>query len=234
MINKLNYNGKKIPYDYYGFVYKTIFPNGKIYIGQTTLRVNITYFGSGGNYFRNAIEKYGKGGLKREILKFAKSQKQLDNWEFILIKNLKSCDSKIGYNILSGTANKFGSINPSKIPEVAARISQTKKANSLKNPDLNLENSKRQKEYFIKNPHKRDEIRKERIEYYKNNPEMREQIRNKNLGKKHSEETKNKIGDSFKNRVWITNGVSCNMIFKSEGIPQGYRLGRIIKKKINV
>lgn len=123
----LNYSNKEIPCVYYGFIYKTIFPNGKIYIGQTTKRVNELYFGSGGIYFKNAINKYGKKCLKRIILKFVQNKKSLDIFEHIYIKKCKSDNSNFGYNEVNASLHvKFGMNNPSKIPEVVDRIKKTK------------------------------------------------------------------------------------------------------------
>ena len=59
-----------VPEEYYGFIYKTVFPNGKIYIGQTTKRVDVNYLGTGGLFLRNAFKKYGKENCVREILRF--------------------------------------------------------------------------------------------------------------------------------------------------------------------
>ena len=116
-MNNLNCTNINIPKEYYGFIYKTIFTNGKIYIGQTTKRVNVNYFGSGGVLLQNAFNKYGRNNCKGEILKFCNNQIRLDKWEQIFILKFNSTNIEIGYNILTGTANKFGSINPSKIPE---------------------------------------------------------------------------------------------------------------------
>ena len=46
MNNNLNTTSIPIPQEYYGFLFKTKFPDEKIYIGQTTKEVKISYFGS--------------------------------------------------------------------------------------------------------------------------------------------------------------------------------------------
>jgi hypothetical protein len=212
--------------DYHGFIYKTIFPNGKIYIGQTTLRKNKTYFGSGVICVR-MIKKYGARNLNREILKFADNQKELDKWEQVFILKFNSTNIEFGYNILPGTANKFGSINPSRIPEVSMRISQSMKKKNLDNPNMRKENSDRQKKWYIDNPNRKEEIRLERIEYYKKNPQMSEQIRQKIFGKIHSDKTKQKMSNSHNGRRWINDGEVDKFLHRTKEIPQGYKLGRL-------
>jgi group I intron endonuclease len=82
-------------------VFKTIFPNGKIYVSQTTKERHENYFGSGILAYR-AIIKFGKQNLKKEILKICNNQKQLDAWERIFIKQLDATNPLIGYNIEHG------------------------------------------------------------------------------------------------------------------------------------
>lgn len=96
--------------------------NGKIYIGQSIIN-DPKYLGSGVAFTRS-IKKYGKENFSKEILRFCKSQKELDIWESIHIRKFKATDTSIGYNILPGPAmgvlSKNG-INPSLIPEIRER-----------------------------------------------------------------------------------------------------------------
>lgn len=99
----------KIPDSYYGFVFKTIFPNGKISINQTTFRFEskyfLRYFGSGVKV-SFAVRKFGRQNLKKQILIFCDSKEQLDAWEKIYIKKFNSRNPEIGYNIHPGGGSK--------------------------------------------------------------------------------------------------------------------------------
>jgi hypothetical protein len=109
MLYQLNISDVKVPKYYFGFIFKTIFPNGKIYIGQTQNKIDRCYFGSG-SLAKQLIKEFGKNNLKREILKFVNNINQLNAWESIMIKKFNSCDLDIGCNILSGAPNnaRFG------------------------------------------------------------------------------------------------------------------------------
>lgn len=106
-----------------GFIYKTTnFINGKIYIGQH-ISNNKYYLGSGVMLSR-AIEKYGRQNFKKEILKHCFSQEQLDVWEKYFIRKFCSTNPKIGYNILPGTSNGFGHVNPATLDSVKKKMSK--------------------------------------------------------------------------------------------------------------
>jgi hypothetical protein len=77
--------------------------------------LSIWYLGSG-TVILQAIKKYGKHNFKKEILKDnIQTQRQLDIWEQIYIKKFDSINPSIGYNIMPGTVNGFGYVNPMKI-----------------------------------------------------------------------------------------------------------------------
>ena len=97
-------------------IYKTTFPNGKIYIGQSTYN-DPNYLGSG-VICTNAFKKFGRENCKKEILRVCKTQKELDFFEKYYIKKFNSTDLSIGYNILPGTSNEFGQGSPMKIERV--------------------------------------------------------------------------------------------------------------------
>lgn len=109
----------------YGIIYKTTnLVNGKIYVGQHICETDEFdgYLGSGVK-LRAAIRYYGPENFKRETLRVCDTQLQLDAWEMLYIKKLRSADKRIGYNILPGSANKFGSGNPAKLPEIRRKMS---------------------------------------------------------------------------------------------------------------
>jgi hypothetical protein len=122
----------------YGIIYKTTnLINGKIYIGQHVCESDEFdgYLGSGVS-LTNAVKHYGPENFKRETLRVCDTQLQLDAWGMLYIKKLNSTNKRIGYNILSGTANKFGSGSPMLIPEVALKVSRSLKKTFKNHPEL--------------------------------------------------------------------------------------------------
>ena len=97
-MNNLNITNVIIPENYFGFVYKTIFPDGIIYVGETEKRIHENYFGSGSKCKKQIIE-FGKDNLKREILCFCNNKRHLDLRETIFIKKFNAANDLIGYNI---------------------------------------------------------------------------------------------------------------------------------------
>ena len=145
-------------------IYKTTFPNGKIYIGQSTYN-DEQYFGSGVICSR-ALKKFGKENCKKEILRECKTQKQLDFFEAYYIKKFNSTDLSIGYNILPGTSNEFGQGSPMKIERVRKKC------------------QKKLKKFYKTKKGKRQckKISLIQIEKFKN-PEKRKQISDKLKGR---------------------------------------------------
>ena len=74
--------------------------NGKIYIGQDSHN-NPRYFGSG-KLISRAILKYGVENFKKEILCKCETREDLNEKEIYWIKELRSQDPEIGYNLLKG------------------------------------------------------------------------------------------------------------------------------------
>ena len=181
----LNLSNRIVPEEYYGFIYKTIFPNEKIYIGQTTKRVHINYLGTGGSKLKNAFDYYKRENCKREILRFCKSQKELSSLEKFYILKFRSNEDEFGYNIIEGDAN-FKYRNPMKMEGMgiyaASRVDKEKKRQSTL-----------------------DWYKNNGTEHLKgeNNPMFgikREDYKPPFQGRKHSEESKRKIGESGKGR----------------------------------
>ena len=95
---------------YFHIIYKLIFPNNKIYIGQT-LKEFYSYMNDYKNVSQNknlkgynrpvnkAIRKYGWNNIQKEIL-FTTSEKFVDELETKMIAEYKSADREFGYNIL--------------------------------------------------------------------------------------------------------------------------------------
>ena len=87
-------------------VYKLTAPNGKIYIGQTSMRPEKRWK-NGRGYERsphmyNAIKKYGWESFSKEIIATDITKEEADKLESKLIKELGSQNPDIGYNIKDG------------------------------------------------------------------------------------------------------------------------------------
>lgn len=87
-------------------VYKHTCPNGKIYIGITSQKVERRWNNGNGykqnEYFTNAIRKYGWENIKHDILFTNLTKYQAEEKEIELINQYKSNQKEFGYNILDG------------------------------------------------------------------------------------------------------------------------------------
>lgn len=82
-------------------IYKTTnLINGKIYVGQDFYN-NSDYLGSG-VYLNRAIKKYGKENFTKEILQECSNKDELNDRERFWIKELKSNNRELGYNLTEG------------------------------------------------------------------------------------------------------------------------------------
>lgn len=225
----------------YGIVYiTTCLVNGKVYIGQTIHWQDKSYLGSG-VALCEAVKKYGRSKFKRKMLKVCYNQRQLDAWEMIMIRKYNSTDKSIGYNVLPGTANEFGAINPTHIPEVIEKIRKKKKGKW-----------KGENCYWYGKTLS-EETKKKLSDGAKKR--LSDPTKNGMFGKKHSEETKRKIAKKAKGRVGynsgkilteetkeklrkanlgkrvINNGVENKVINGNDILPKGWRYGRCKKEK---
>lgn len=100
------------------YIYRLIFPNGKIYVGQTSnlkLRMQdhryLSVSGKGKRPLHNAIRKYDWDSVKSETLIICNST-QVDQYETAIISLYKSNTIICGYNLESGgNLNKVHSQN---------------------------------------------------------------------------------------------------------------------------
>lgn len=187
-----------------GIIYKTTcLINNKVYIGQHS-GIDENYFGSG-NLIIKAIKKYGKENFIRETLRECSTQKELDAFEYVFIKRFDSCNPEIGYNILPGTANRFGSVNPAtlllkgrKMPEeqkAKMRVSAIGKYAGIQNPMYGVHRFNEQAPMFNK----------------KHSDETKQKMSISGIGKhyalkgrKYSDEHKKKISEAAIKRWGVT------------------------------
>lgn len=87
----------------FGYIYKfTNLKTNKIYIGKREKSVFDEHYYGSGKLWKSDLEKYGKGNVKREILCFGFSRKELNELEKYYIKLYNAQDEDVGYNIHKG------------------------------------------------------------------------------------------------------------------------------------
>lgn len=207
--------------------------NGKIYIGcHKTYDLEDGYMGSG-TILKRAIDKYGIENFEKQILEVFDNSESM----FEMESKLVNPDDPNSYNIKKGGLGgwdhlrKFGKDNPfygkKHSKETLERISQ---ANSERLKDgiwiTDGENDSRIK--------KTDDI----PVGWKRGRSNTKNFINLFLGKKHSDETKRKIGEANKKltgsrngsfgTMWVTNGIESKKISKTSTIPDGWKKGRVM------
>ena len=206
------------------FIYKTTnILNNKFYIGMhSTTNLKDGYVGSG-THLRHAIRKYGVANFKFEIIEWCDNREKLIQREKEIITEEYINDVNC-YNIKPGGLGGFNN------KEHQFKCSQ---AAGIKHRERMINDS----EYREKCSKKTSESNYRRIqkgEIFKV-PDW--------TGKKHREETKIKIGaaNSIKQKGeansqfgtrWITNGIDNKKIKKTDLIPNGWQIGRKIKKDL--
>ena len=92
-------------------VYKLTSPSDKVYIGITSRSVKDRW--SNGKGYKqcpaiyNAIQKYGWGNFKKEILFEDMSEIEAKNFETMMIRSFQSNDARYGYNLTEGGDGTF-------------------------------------------------------------------------------------------------------------------------------
>lgn len=216
-------------------IYKTTnLINGKIYVGKDA-KNNPNYLGSG-NLIKLAIIKYGKENFKKEILEICVDDNELSEKEIYWINKLDSINLLIGYNLseggiggclgckrsdeskekIKGVNNPFYGKHHS--DETKRKISDIHKGKLGPNNGkvLSIETKNKISETKIGsipwNKGKTNVYSEERLNELKKSA-----LGNSNcLGKKHSDETKNKISEKAKNRYTTETHPSFIQIPKDE------------------
>lgn len=235
---------------YYTIYQTTNLINGKIYIGQhKTKNLQDGYLGSG-KLISESIKKYGKEQFKKEIL-FC-----FDNFEDMNSKEIEIVDKEFinedfNYNLATGgndkkelsgkTLKKMSQNNSGKNnPFYGRKHSDESKEKSRKKQIGKLSYNygrivKKETRNKIGERHKGKKLSKEhklalsKAMIGENNPNSGIPKEETSMfGKKHSEESKRKISESKKGKMWIHNKITNKgkFILKTEEIPEGWGPGR--------
>lgn len=207
----------------FGYIYKTTNNiNGKIYIGKKHSNSFVEdYYGSG-KLINRAIDKYGVENFSLELIEKCETLEELNLREIHYIQYLNS-NYKLGkgYNIASG--GDGGDLITS-LPEIDYNsfiLDCKRRAKGENNPNY----GNGSKISGDKNPSKRPEVRKRLSEInsgennamYGKTGELHHQY-----GKSHSEETRNKIKNSLKNKIYKKICKNCNNEFETKHARTSY------------
>jgi hypothetical protein len=109
-------------------IYIHIFPNGKVYIGQTCQTLAQRWMrgkGYKGQLVGRAIDKYGWDNIEHDVLYYDLTKQQADEIEKELIKQYRSNDERFGYNLAEG-----GETNKVFLPHSKKHYSMVSEVNS--------------------------------------------------------------------------------------------------------
>lgn len=206
----------------YHYIYKTTCTiTNKFYIGMhSTDNLKDGYIGSGKRLWYS-INKYGKDNHVCEILEFLTDRKSLKEREKEIV-NTELINEDLCMNIQLGGGGGISS-HDHYLNFTTAGKNNLKKSIESGDALRNRINRWNTDESF------RNEYSRKLKDNAKNNKNW--------LGKKHSEETKRKIGEtnstkqkgsnnSQYGKCWITNETESRKIYKGDTIPEGWRLGR--------
>lgn len=209
----------------YHYIYKTTnIINGKYYIGMhTTDNLDDGYIGSGKKLWYS-IKKYGKENFKCEILEMLPDKSSLKNREIEIVNEELLSDSQC-MNLTVGGGDGFYFINKNGLNNKSNqfRLGGECSAEKLKTDSEWRSRHKKISSETMKKNHKLGKIRYDTF-----------------TGKKHKEETKKIIGEKNSNNqkgdknsqfgtCWITNDIENQKIHKVDSIPEGWKLGRVVK-----
>jgi hypothetical protein len=207
----------------YHFIYKTTnLINDKYYIGMhSTYNLDDGYMGSGLR-IKKSLEKYGNENHKVEILEFSTNRETLKEREKEIISE-DILKDKMCMNLQPGGGGGL------------CNKEHSKKFHQAGGKKVRQMLSKRHHEKMKNDVEYRERVISKIKESQKN-------MKNWWLDKHHTDETKRLISEAKKGRFtgdsnsqfgtqWITNGVENKKNKKNDEIPDGWKLGRIIKKQ---
>lgn len=156
-------------------------PNGRVYVGVTSMNVEDRWRADGSGYkgqlFYRAIKKYGWKNITHEILAEVETQQEAENLEVNYIAQFNSTDRRFGYNVCSGGYVNAG-FHFNHTPEAKLKISRASKGHSVS--------------------HKQRQKLREARKNFRQTEEAKERIRLAALSM--SQETKDKISASVRAR----------------------------------
>jgi group I intron endonuclease len=174
--------------------------NGKVYIGQTTVKLKDRWHGhcckrSNCNHLRNAIQKYGKKAFTIEVIDTANSIDELNKKEQHWISQLDSNNPLKGYNLLTGGSGGFKHSELSKKKMSKSRTGKTM-------PTTTREAlAKYNSVYRPMTPEVKEKLRLANLNKGPISDETRKKLSQTSKNRKQSQETINKRINSFKNRI---------------------------------
>lgn len=197
-------------------IYKHISPNGKIYIGQTSQKINKRWRHDGTGYkkqkyFYNAILKYGWDNFEHTIIADNLTQSEANWLEKYLIRFYQSDTRECGYNLCEGGSTCKGVHRSEEFKSHLSKINKGKKLSEehrrkISESQKGKKISKEQRE-FLSKINKGKKLHKEHIEKLryvaktrKRTPEEIEKSASKRRGVPLSEGTKKKLSESHKGK----------------------------------
>lgn len=192
---------------HYGLIYKcTNRVNGKVYIGQTVNTLEYRRKKHLENarvmrydfYFYRALNKYGYKNFTWEVIDYAESRDELNMREVKYIKELRTTESKFGYNISSGgsNGNNFLGKSEKEKEEIRKKISDKRKSYYKSNKHWNSG--------LHWNEEVKNKISKGNLKREKDSFETRLKKSLSHKGRLLSQETKTKISLSNRGRTRTT------------------------------
>lgn len=210
----------------YHYIYKTTnVINNKYYIGMhSTNNLNDGYMGSGKRLWFS-INYHGKDNHKLEILEFCENRKELSNKEREIVNDQLLSEHLCMNLIVGGQGGDGGLFNE----EHKKAFIEAGKQNLIKTKEkreISLLKIRSTSEYKIKMSNTQKERFKNCDGTFK--------------GKLHNHESKLKISKSMKGKgsgiantqfgkCWITNESENKKIKRGDLLPEGFRLGRVLK-----
>jgi hypothetical protein len=198
---------------------------------HSTDNIDDDYFGSGYK-IRRSIKKYGKNNHIKEIMEFLPDRKSLRQREKELVSETLLKDD-FCMNLVVGGGGGFISIEGVKNGrKICDEILRKKHGDDFRRIIV--------KNYYENLSPEENEKRVEKIKIGQKNSNF--DFGSTFRGKKHTEESKLKIGESNKIKqkgelnsqfgsCWITNGIENKKIKKTDTIPDNWKLGRVQNKR---
>lgn len=201
--------------------------NGRVYIGQTirTLKQRFTAHCTRNgcrSYIGKAIKAHGKDNFTIEEIDTASSLEELNKKEIYWIKYYNSTDLSVGYNLTYGGDNR-----------VMLDSTKEKIANAHKGkpkPPMSEERKKAISAFF-KGRKSTNKPRKRGYKRKGHSDETKEKLRIANTGRKHTEETKNKIRENHKSPDVIEKIRNANL-GKSQTTESKIKISKSLKGRI--